>query len=101
VGRITPSLNLYPSSSDPIPTPSIRYGAFHDLYASLLSFAADGQQATFRLFDNAGVMWLWVGGGIVLLGGAVSLWPEARRRDRSPPTARRLELVATGQRSGA
>jgi len=102
VGRVTPSLNLYPSSSDPIPTPSIRYGAFHDLYASLLSFAGDGQEATFRLFDNTGVTWLWVGGGVVLLGGALALWPEAGRRkrdrDRAKPQARPVGLVSAAPR---
>ena len=64
LGRVTPSLNLYPAAPDePIGTPSIKYGVFRDLYSSVLGFDAGG--ATFRFFLNPGVLWLWVGGGIM------------------------------------
>ena len=38
-----------------------------------------GRLATFRFFLNPGVMWLWVGGGVMALGGLFALWPERRR----------------------
>jgi cytochrome c-type biogenesis protein CcmF len=81
VGRLTPSLNRYPAASEPIGTPSIRYGVFHDLYSSVIGFDPGGSRATFRFFLNPGVMWLWVGGFVVAIGGAVAAWPGRRRRD--------------------
>jgi len=98
VGRVTPSLNFYPAASEPIGTPSIRYGAFHDLYATVLGFEPDGERATFRFFHNPGVMWLWVGGGIMALGGLLAAWPSRRRtREVEPPAERRtLAGVGTG-----
>src|SRR4051812_3140755 len=73
VGVLIPSLNYYPSSpNDPIGTPSISKGTplngFHDLYASLQSLAPKGTSATFRLFSNPGVMWMWGGGAVMVVG---------------------------------
>jgi cytochrome c-type biogenesis protein CcmF len=84
VGRLTPSLNRYPASTDPIGTPSVRYGVFGDLYASVVGFDEGGARATFRFFDNPGVMWLWVGGFVVALGGVVAAWPGRRRTEPLP-----------------
>jgi len=88
VGVLIPSLNFYPSSTDPIGTPSIRKGtpanAFRDLYASVQSIEPLGTQATFRLYLNPGVLWLWVGGAIMVLGGIAAVW---RPRRRSPARA--------------
>jgi len=80
LGRVVPSLNLYPGASEPIGTPSIRYGVLKDLYASVIGFEGDaGDRATFRFFLNPGVMWLWVGGGVMALGGLLAAWPRRRR----------------------
>ncbi|HZD79531.1 MAG TPA: cytochrome c-type biogenesis CcmF C-terminal domain-containing protein [Actinomycetota bacterium] len=81
-GTVDPSLNVYPSSTDPIGTPSIRYGVRADLYASVLGFSADGSTATLRFYHTPGVSWLWMGGAIVILGGVLALRPRPRR---SPP----------------
>jgi cytochrome c-type biogenesis protein CcmF len=95
-GRVTPSLNLYPAASEPIGTPSIEYGVFKDLYSSVVSFEGDGQTATFRLFLNPGVMWLWIGGGIMVLGGLLSVWPSRRGRPAPLPPLPERELAEVG-----
>jgi cytochrome c-type biogenesis protein CcmF len=94
LGRMRPSLNLYPGASEPIGTPSIKYGIFKDLYSSVLGFEGDaGERATFRFFLNPGVMWLWVGGGIMALGGLLAAWPLRRRAFvPGPPTRERVLL---------
>src|SRR5207244_2837331 len=42
IGSLDPSLNLYPSASEPIGTPSIDYGVLKDLYSSVLGFDTTG-----------------------------------------------------------
>jgi cytochrome c-type biogenesis protein CcmF len=86
-GRLTPSLNRYPASVDPIGTPSIRYGVFKDVYSSLIGVDPGGNRATFRFFLNPGVMWLWVGGFVVAVGGLLAAWPVRRRRQEAPSPA--------------
>jgi cytochrome c-type biogenesis protein CcmF len=100
LGRMTPSLNLYPSASEPIGTPSIRTGPLRDLYASVVGVEQDGERATFRFFLNPGVAWLWVGGGVMVLGGLLAVWPTRRRRAPPRPAvrpARRREPAAVGR----
>jgi cytochrome c-type biogenesis protein CcmF len=100
VVRLRPSLNLYPSASEPIGTPSIRTGTpFNgvvDLYASLVAVEGD-TRASFRFFVNPGIGLLWLGGAVMALGGVVAGWPT-RRRAASPrglerPTERREEVT--------
>ncbi|MGA9162473.1 MAG: cytochrome c-type biogenesis CcmF C-terminal domain-containing protein, partial [Actinomycetota bacterium] len=82
VVRLHPSLNLYPASSEPIGTPSIRIGTpfngMVDLYASLVT-AQNGSRASFRFFVNPGIGLLWLGGAVMALGGIVAAWPLGSR----------------------
>jgi cytochrome c-type biogenesis protein CcmF len=94
LGRVTPSLNIYPSSVDPIGTPSIKYGVFRDLYSTVLGFDASG--ATFRFFLNPGVLWLWVGAGVMALGGLLAAWPSRRRPVPLTAPAPELALAEVG-----
>jgi cytochrome c-type biogenesis protein CcmF len=100
VVRLRPSLNLYPSASEPIGTPSIRTGTpfngMVDLYASLVAVEGD-TRASFRFFVNPGIGLLWLGGAVMALGGVVAAWPT-RPRAASPrgpqrPAERREEVT--------
>jgi cytochrome c-type biogenesis protein CcmF len=92
VVRLQPSLNLYPSASEPIGTPSIRTGTpfngMVDLYASLVTVEND-TRASFRFFVNPGIGLLWLGGAVMALGGVVAAWPT-RPRAASPRGPKRL-----------
>jgi cytochrome c biogenesis factor len=53
--------------------------------------AMKGASATFRLYLNPGVFFLWVGGAVMVLGGIVALWPP--RRSGVPTAAERAPVV--------
>jgi cytochrome c-type biogenesis protein CcmF len=77
----------------------IRSTPFEDLYVVLGEWTADQSAATFLLFVNPMVTWLWFGGVIVVLGTVVTAWPHAQPR-RAPavaslPVERREPAVAT------
>jgi cytochrome c-type biogenesis protein CcmF len=80
VGTLDPRMNLYPASTEPIGSPSIRRGVVWDLYASVISLQHNGASATFRFYRNPGVNWLWFGGLVMALGGAAAAWPARRSR---------------------
>ena len=99
VVRLQPSLNLYPASSEPIGTPSIRIGTplngMVDLYASLVT-VENQSRATFRFFVNPGIGLLWPGGLVMALGGVVAAWPSKQRTAGAPgpePATERREEV--------
>jgi cytochrome c-type biogenesis protein CcmF len=87
VVRLHPSLNLYPGSSEPIGTPSLRVGTpwngMRDLYASLVS--VDPAGVTLRFFVNPGIGLLWLGGSVTAAGGIVAAWPSRIRRTSPIP----------------
>jgi cytochrome c-type biogenesis protein CcmF len=82
VAVLHPSLNFYPNATDAIGTPSLRVGTpgnlFRDLYATVVQVSEDGGAGTFHLYLNPGVMWLWAGGGVLVVGGLFALWPSRR-----------------------
>jgi cytochrome c-type biogenesis protein CcmF len=57
---------------------AIRSTLKEDLYLILAGFEADGL-ASFRVLINPLVVWLWIGGGMLLTGGVMAWWPASRR----------------------
>jgi cytochrome c-type biogenesis protein CcmF len=99
VVELHPSLNLYPASSEPIGTPSIRVGTpwngMRDLYASLVAVDEGEGTAVFRLFVNPGIGLLWLGGLVTAVGGVIAGWPSRPGRPTAPlpqPAERREEV---------
>jgi cytochrome c-type biogenesis protein CcmF len=55
---------------------ALRSTPLDDLYIVLTGWQPDGS-ASFFVFVNPLVVWLWIGGVVLLLGALVTLWPEA------------------------
>lgn len=79
IGRLDPAMNFYPTSQQPIPTPSVRSRAWGDIYLNLMAFKPDGSDATIKVIVEPMVPWIWLGGGIICLGAMVSMFPARRR----------------------
>ena len=97
-GTMEPRMNFYPTSQEPVPTPDVRSGFFGDLYLNLMAFRPDGATATIRAIYEPLVPWIWFGGGVVVFGAIVGIWPTRRRRSAVvapvPSSARVQEHVA-------
>jgi cytochrome c-type biogenesis protein CcmF len=84
VGQLHPRRDFFFSSQQPMTIPGVRSTLEDDFYVLLVSWepiAADG--ATFKIYLNPLVNWLWIGGLVFILGTLVAAWPdpeEARRR---------------------
>jgi cytochrome c-type biogenesis protein CcmF len=83
VGVIEPRMNYYPTSDQPVPTPQVRSTIGGDLYLSLMSFDPNGAHATIRAIVQPLVSWIWFGGGVVVLGALICMFPARRRTDGS------------------
>lgn len=88
LATLSPRLNFYPTSQDPIGTPAIRTGSpgnwFTDVYTTLSYAEQSGSTASFRIYLNPGVMWLWIGGIVMTVGALLALWPPHRRKVPAP-----------------
>lgn len=104
IGKMDPRMNFYPTSDQPVPTPSVRSRAGGDLYINLQAFERDGTSATLRVIVEPLVPWIWIGGMIVCLGALVSLGGGKRQavpaavRVRSAPVATAGAVAEEGAR---
>jgi cytochrome c-type biogenesis protein CcmF len=54
----------------------IRYGVRQDVYV-VLSGVMQDQVAAIHINFNPLVMWVWLGGALMLIGGVIVMWPSA------------------------
>ncbi len=80
-GTMEPHMNFYPMSQSPVPTPAVRSGFLGDLYINLQAFKDDGSNATIRMIYEPLVPWIWAGGGVVVLGALIAIFPMGRRSE--------------------
>jgi cytochrome c-type biogenesis protein CcmF len=98
VGELHPRRDYYFASQQPMTIPGVRSTLEGDLYVLLVGWepiAADG--ATFRVYQNPVVNFVWMGGLVFILGTLVAAWPEREAElAPAPVTKRRRELAVGG-----
>lgn len=78
VGTIRPERNLHSNVEGAVTEVALRSNLKEDMYVVLASLEADGL-AAFQVLINPLVVWLWIGGGVLLVGVLVAAWPPKRR----------------------
>ena len=85
-GQVTPEEIIYDKNQDqPMSHVGLRPGPIEDVYTVLAGFEAGGTTASFKVFINPLMSWMWVGGGVIILGFCLAIWP---RRAVQPVEAR-------------
>lgn len=78
LGVYAPSISSFPNFTSAVGTPSVRTSWREDLYLSLSNTEDDAGRIGLTVRVNPLVVWLWVGGFVMLLGTAVCLLPRRR-----------------------
>ncbi len=82
----TPAVNDYPFAQEAIGTPSVKSSVTEDIYLTFPSTpATPGGRAVIGVIIEPLVSWIWIGGGVILVGTALAAWPG---RKRTPPPGR-------------
>ncbi|MGA9348142.1 MAG: heme lyase CcmF/NrfE family subunit [Anaerolineae bacterium] len=81
IATLFPEKNFHWNVEQWVTEVAIRTSLKEDLYVILAGFAEDGS-ATFQILINPLVVWLWIGGGLLLLGAAVAIWPEGQESSK-------------------
>jgi cytochrome c-type biogenesis protein CcmF len=82
-----PEKRLYFVQNQPTTEVALRTSLFDDLYIILAGFEPSGV-ATLKVFVNPLVLWLWIGGLVIVMGTIIALWPAraaARTGERRAP----------------
>ncbi len=88
VGELYPRRDYYYAQQQPMTIPGVRSTIEDDFYVLLVDWQPISTSgATFKLYHNPLVNWLWFGGFIFILGTMVAAWPDKEpeaRRERVP-----------------
>jgi cytochrome c-type biogenesis protein CcmF len=93
MGDLFPRRDYYYESQQPMTIPGVRSTLEDDFYVLLVDWEPISTQgATFKVFHNPLINWLWIGGWVFILGTMVAAWParekeQARVRTRAPAPA--------------
>jgi cytochrome c-type biogenesis protein CcmF len=96
-GQIFPKKVVYNKNQDqPMTEVGLRPGVIEDVYVVLAGFDGMGTTASFKVFINPLMTWMWAGGLVLILGVMVSMWP----RRRSVPVEVRARVPGGVQPAG-
>jgi cytochrome c-type biogenesis protein CcmF len=82
VAKMTPMITYQASRDQAGPEVAVRSNAVEDVYIRLDGISDSSNTADFTILINPLVIWIWIGGGVFLLGGLVTFWPSRRSRRR-------------------
>ena len=96
-GEILPKKAVYNKNQEqPMTEVGLRPGLIEDVYVVLAGFEDMGQTASFKVYVNPLMSWMWVGGVVIILGVLVSAWPRkvsvtSEARARVPGAAQPIQ----------
>ncbi len=89
LGELYPRRDYYYESQQPMTIPGVRSTMEDDLYVILVDWKTISTEgATFKIYHNPLVNWLWAGAFVFILGTLVAAWP-----DKDPETVQRRAAV--------
>ena len=84
IGQIVPKKHIYDKNEEqPMTEVGLRPGIAEDVYVVLAGFENGGATASFKVYINPLMTWMWIGGLMIILGVLMSAWPR-----RAPMGAR-------------
>jgi cytochrome c-type biogenesis protein CcmF len=80
-----PAIQRFPGAAQAVGVPSVRSRPTHDVYLTLITLPSDeNPAATIGIIVNPMVMWIWIGGALMVIGTGMAIWPGKRRKPTAP-----------------
>jgi len=100
VATLKPRRDYYALSGQPITIPAVRHTVSEDFYVILVGWEQVGQdQATFKVYLNPLINWLWAGSLLLIVGTLVAGWPDKRARPAVSTAYRPGSIIAKRARA--
>ncbi|GIK55751.1 MAG: heme lyase CcmF/NrfE family subunit [Chloroflexi bacterium] len=95
VGQFYPRTELYTRTNQPMTIPDARSTISEDFYMLMINWEpTSSNQATFRVYLNPLVNWVWAGGIIFVIGTLIAAWPD--RKEELVTVSRPHQTVLAG-----
>ena len=80
LGELYPRRDFYYDSQQPMTIPGVRSTIEDDLYIILVNWEQmSSLGATFKVFHNPLINWLWIGGILLVIGSFIAAWPDPEK----------------------
>ncbi len=93
----TPAISQFGTGTQAVGTPAIDSTVTSDVYLTINSIPDKGGAWTFGVVVQPLVMWLWIGGALVVVGSVLSAIPGRRRRPTDPVSAPVSDAASPGE----
>jgi len=90
-----PAISQFGAGTQAVGTPAIDSSWRDDVYLTIDSIPDRGTVWTFGVVVQPLVMWLWIGGGLVVVGSILSAIPGRRRRPTDPVSSPVIGIAAS------
>jgi cytochrome c-type biogenesis protein CcmF len=96
IGELHPRRDFFFESQQPMTIPGVRSTWEDDLYVILVDWLpVTSEGATFKVYHNPLINWLWLGGLVFILGTLVAAWPD--KDPEAVPARVRRPAVASAE----
>jgi len=81
--ELYPRRDLYYESGQPVTVPGVRSTLLDDFYVILVDWKeVSAEGATFKVYHNPLVKWLWIGAWVFIVGVIAATWPPKKTPER-------------------
>ncbi len=74
IREVNPRRDFFIVQEQPVTVPGVYSTPGVDFYVLLLDWSDDGTTATFKIYVNSLINWLWIGGLVMILGTIIATW---------------------------
>ena len=93
IDELNPRRDFYYDSGQPMTIPGVRSTLVDDFYVILVDWkVVSAEGATFKVYHNPLVKWLWIGAWVFILGVVVATWPD--KKTKPVPANTRISVRA-------
>jgi cytochrome c-type biogenesis protein CcmF len=95
IGELHPRRDYYYESQQQMTIPGLHSTMAGDLYVLLVDWQPiSSEGATFKIYNNPLVNWLWLGGFVFIFGTLLAAWPDRELEVEAVPVRRRVAAAA-------
>ena len=81
IRELKPRRDYFVVQEQPVSIPGVYSTAGMDFYVLLVGWDDSGTSATFKVYVNPLINWVWVGGIVMILGTVIATWNNPARRE--------------------
>jgi len=81
IREVNPRRDFFIVQEQPVTVPGVYSTPGVDFYVLLLDWNDGGTSATFKIYVNSLINWVWIGGIVMIIGTIIATWSNPVRRE--------------------